>query len=101
MDETISVRIPREELKEIDSISKYVNLTKSAILRDVLMLGVKQKMLDIALEKFQRNEATAWKAARIADIPLTRFLDILSERGIEFHYTKDELKEDIKNIDRA
>ena len=99
MEETISVRIPKEELKEIEQISKYEKTTRSAILRAILDFGIKQKLLEIALQKYQKEEATAWKAARIAQIPLTKFLDILGERGLQFHYTKEELLKDFEAIE--
>ena len=57
------------------------------------------KLKRTALKGFQRNEVTAWKAARIAGVPLTQFLDILKERELEFHYTKEELREDIKHLE--
>ena len=98
MEETISVRIPREDLKMIEEASKFVKRKRSDVLRQIVELGVKQVMLEIALEKFQKNEATAWKAARLAGIPLTQFLDILAERKINFHYTLDDLKEDTKDL---
>ncbi len=98
MEETISVRIPREELKMIDEASIIVKRKRSDVLREILELGVKQMMLEIALKKFQKNEATAWKAARLAGIPLTQFLEVLSERKINFHYTKKELREDFEGL---
>jgi len=55
-------------------------------------------MLEIAFDKFQKNEATAWKASKIASLPLTEFLDMLKERGIEFHYGLEELKEDTQDL---
>jgi predicted HTH domain antitoxin len=90
--------LPKEELKEVDNILKYENATKSSILREILKLGIKKKMLEIAFDRFQKNEATAWKAATIANIPLTEFLDLLKERGIEFHYGLKELKEDTQDL---
>lgn len=98
MDKTISVRIPKKELKEVERILKYEDTTKSGVLREILRRGIRDKMLEIALYKFQNNEATAWKAAAIADIPLTSFLDILAERGIEFHYGVEEFREDTKDL---
>lgn len=94
MAEILSVRIPKSELKEIELISRQKKVTKSAVLRDVLEVGIKNMKLTIALDKFSKNEMTAWKAARMAGVPLTEFLDILKERGLEFHYTEDELMED-------
>ncbi len=98
MEETISVRIPRRELKEIEQLSKYVKLSRSAILRNILEMGVKQKMLEVALDKFQKNEITASKAASIAGISLSDFLDILKEKGINFHYGIEELREDFEGL---
>jgi len=98
MAETISVRIPEKDLKKIEQISKYEKTSKSEILREVLELGIQNKRLEIALEKFQKNKVTAWKGARLADIPLTRFLDILKERGLEFHYSEKELMEEFEDL---
>jgi len=98
MENNVSVRIGKEELEEISKISKYLNATKSAILREVLGIGIKSKMLAIALEKFQKNEATAAKAASIAGVSLGRFLDILYENGISYHYGLNELKEDFERL---
>ena len=98
MAETISVRIPEKERSKIAEISKYENSSKSEVLREVLELGIKSKKLEMALDKFQKNEATAWKAARLAEIPLTKFLDILKERGLEFHYSEKELMEEFEDL---
>ncbi|MBI2654289.1 UPF0175 family protein [Candidatus Woesearchaeota archaeon] len=98
MAETVSVRIDKEELKEINEISKLEKKTKSNVLREVLEKGIKEKKLEIALEKFRNNEATAWKAARMADVPLSKFLDILVQKGIDFHYGLKELREDFEGL---
>lgn len=98
MAETVSVRIDKEELAEINNISKLEKKTKSHVLREVLDKGIKEKKLEIALEKFRNNEATAWKAARMADVPLSQFMDILVQRGIDFHYGLKELREDFEGL---
>lgn len=98
MEETISVRIGKEELIEIERISEYAKLGKSVILRSVIEIGIREKMLEIALDKFQKNEATAAKAAKIAGVSLSEFLEILYEKGINFHYGVKELKEDFERL---
>jgi len=100
MDENISVRIHREEMKEIDRISIQAYATKSVILREILKLGIKQKKLEIAIDKFQKNEATAAKAASIAGISMSEFLEVLHKRGINFHYDLEELREDFERINQ-
>ena len=98
MEETISVRIYRPELKEIERLSRLEKKTRSSVLREVLEKGIKEKRVEIALEKFRNNEATAWKAAKIAGIPLTQFMDILVKKGIDFHYGIKELREDFEGL---
>ena len=98
MDETISVRIPKKELKEIENISREEKRKKSEVLRDVIDKGIREKKLEIALKKFQNNEATVSKASKIANVPLTSFLDILQKRGINFHYNLEDLREDMQDL---
>ncbi len=61
-------------------------------------MELKPRSLEVALEKFQNNEATASKAAEIAEMPLTSFLDVLQNRGINFHYGVKELRKDFERI---
>ena len=98
MSETISVRIDKTDLKEINEISKLEKKTKSDVLREVLDKGLKEKKLEIALEKFRNNEASIGKAARIAEMPLSQFMDVLVEKKIDFHYGIKELEEDFEGL---
>lgn len=98
MAETVSVRIDKEGLKEINEISKLEKKTKSNVLREVLGKGIKEKKLEIALEKFRDKEASIGKAARIAQMPLSQFMDVLVERNIDFHYGIKELEEDFEGL---
>ncbi len=98
MAETVSVRIDKSELKEINEISKLEKKTKSNVLREVLEKGIKEKKLEIALEKFRNNEASIGKAAKIAEMPLSQFMDVLIEKNITFHYGIKELEEDFEGL---
>ena len=98
MAESVSVRIGGEDLLEIENLSKIENKSKSNVLRDILDIGIKEKKLEIAIKKFMNNEVTVAKAAEIANLSLTTFMDILSERKISFHYTIKELEEDFEGL---
>lgn len=98
MGETVSVRIDKPDLKEIDQLSKLEKKPRSATLREILDRGLKEKKLEIALDKFRSEELTAWSAARFADVPLSKFMDILIQKGIDFHYGVKELREDTEGL---
>lgn len=98
MAETVSVRIDNEDIKEIDKLSKLEKKTKSSLLREVLELGLRDKKLELALDKFRKKEASLGKAAKIAEVPLSQFMDILVEKNIDFHYGIKELEEDFEGL---
>ena len=98
MAETVSVRIDKTELQKINEISRLEKKTKSDVLREVLEKGIKEKKLEIALEKFRDKDISVGKAARIAQMPLSQFMDVLVEKNIDFHYGIKELEEDFEGL---
>ena len=98
MAETISVRVDKSDLKEINEISKLEKKTKSSVLREILEKGIQEKKLEIALEKFKNNKASVGKAAKIAQMPLSQFMDVLVQKNIDFHYGVKELEEDFEGL---
>jgi predicted HTH domain antitoxin len=71
---------------------KFTKIIKQGLERE------KNKRLELALDKFRKKEATVWKAARIADMPLTNFFDVLKDKDILFHYSKEELEREFKRL---
>ena len=98
MEQTTSVRLPKKDLHQIEEISKDKNITKSTALREVVRKGIKEEMLESALDKYRREEITASKGAEMAGIPLTKFLDILFEKKINFHFDIEDLREDTADL---
>lgn len=98
MDATIAVRIEKKKLAEIKAISKEENRKNSEILREALDIGLKEKKLNMALEKYKRREISTGKAAEIADVSLSRFLDILREKKVPFNYTVKDLMKDFEGF---
>ncbi len=98
MAETLSVRIPAAQVKAIRYLSTLSHRNKSETLREIVEVGIQNKKLELAINKFRNKEATAWKAARIAGVPLTSFLDVLKERNVLFHYSTEELEQEFKGL---
>ena len=95
---TISIRIPVEEFEELKRLSDDSGVGRSTVLRDVLERGIRDKKLDLAIEKYRKREITLWKAARMADLPLTKFIEMLADEGLEFHYTTEEVEEEFEGL---
>ncbi len=98
MEATVAVRIGRERLAEIKAISKEENKKNSEVLREALDLGLREKKLAVAIEKYKNKQVSVGKAAELADVPLSTFLDILRVRNVPFNYTVRELMEDFEGF---
>ncbi|HLC36046.1 MAG TPA: UPF0175 family protein [archaeon] len=98
MAESVSVRLDKDSMKQLNQLNKYDKGQKSSLLREVVELGIKDKRLEIALEKFRKNEATAFKAAEIAGVSLSEFLDALKQNNLTFHYSIEDLREEFEDL---
>ncbi len=98
MGETISVRIDKPDLKEIEQLSKLEKKPRSHVLREIFNRGIKEKKLEIALEKYRKREASIGACAKIAGVPLSMFMELLIEHEIDFNYGIKELREDFEGV---
>ena len=98
MYKNIATRIPEAITKEIAYLAKERQVDTSKIVRELLTSAVKEKIIEIALEKYSKRQVSLGKAAELAKIPLADFMKISSERKIPLNYSISSLKEDIKSI---
>ncbi len=91
-------RLPLEIDKEIEKIASLEDSDKSKIMRELIVMGIKEKKLREALKLYTEGKITLWKAASLAGISLWRMITILEERKITLQYGKKELKEDLKAL---
>ncbi len=91
-----TVRFDKEALKKADELAKIEGVDRSTILRKAAEIGLKELLLQHALELYKQGLTSAWKAAEIAGIPLWRFIDILKEQEIGFKTSEEDLEEMIE-----
>lgn len=91
-----TVRFDEELLKKVDKLAKIEHVDRSTILRKAAELGLRELVLQHALNVYRQGLVSVWKAAELADVPLWRFLDVLKERGIGFKTSEEDLREMIE-----
>ncbi|MCX9077077.1 MAG: UPF0175 family protein [Candidatus Methanoperedens sp.] len=79
-------------LKEI----KQPRMKKQTFIRNLLISGLKQYQIDMAVKKYLDGEVSTWRASEIAGVSLRKMNMILHEKGIELHYSEDSLREDLE-----
>jgi predicted HTH domain antitoxin len=96
LSETISLRLPRETIKKLRELADKEGKDRSALIREILEHGVKEKNLDHAVELYRRGQITGWRAAQLAGVSLWNFYKTLAEKGVLIQYSEHDLEEDLK-----
>ena len=96
MSETISLRLPRETIKKLRELADKEGKDRSALIREILENGVKEKNIDYAVELYRKGQITGWKAAQLVGVSLWSFYKILAEKGVLIQYSEHDLEEDVK-----
>jgi predicted HTH domain antitoxin len=91
----ITLRIPQDVLEKIDEIAKRENKERSEVVREILKIGLKDKLIEDALKMYREGKVSMWKASKMAGVSLWEFIEILKDRGVEIQYRIRELEEDV------
>lgn len=94
MQRMMSVRLSEEDYKFIERLTKEEKEEKSRILREIIALG----RLMLAIEEYKKGNASLSKAAKIAGISLSKFMDILTEFEIKNEITYEEYLQGLENL---
>lgn len=95
---TVSTRIEKEMLSEIDELSKEKQMDRASFLRNLIVEGLSIERKKKVLSMYKERKISLAKAAEMLDIDLWDMTDIIKEEGIYLDYSEDELKEDLKGF---
>ena len=96
MYENVAARVPETIVKDIDYVANEESTDKSKVIRELLSYAIKQKLVDLALEKYSKKEVSLGRAAELAKIPLADFMLKAAERKIPINYSVESLEKDFK-----
>ena len=78
---------------ELDFFSKLLKENRSELVRDLVEEGRKMK----AMQLYKSKKLSLGLSARLADISLSEFLDLLEEYHIPLNLTLDDAKQAMNN----
>lgn len=93
-----SIRLSSEIEGEIEKMALSKDTDKSKLMRDLLILGLKEKKLQEVLELYAKGRITMWKAARMAGLSMWEMMDIIAQRKITMPYGMRELEQDLQGL---
>lgn len=94
MGKVISVRISRSLEEIIKRYSEEKKTEQSDLIRDLINNG----SIYLAIKGYAKGKYSIGKAAYLANLPLSEFMDVIIELGIKSKISKEDLLEGYENI---
>jgi len=98
---TVSIRLPLSQLKEIEEIARRRKLGRSAIIRELILEGLKATKLKMALDMLRERKISVWRAAELAGITYREMLELLRVHNIPFPLSNGEILDELKDLERS
>lgn len=95
---TISMRLDKDTLKEVEFLMKEYKTDKSEVMRRLLSKGLKQAKLEKVLEMLRQHKISIGKAAKLAGITIYEMIELCKKNEIHIGYMKDDLKHDLERF---
>jgi predicted HTH domain antitoxin len=96
--ERTSILLPPDYLREIDSIAKEQGLDRASLIRQLLINGIREYKVKLAVELYRAEKISIGKATEIAGVSIWEMSDILKEQKIPLAYRISDAREEIKKI---
>ncbi len=96
--ETVTTRLPKQLVKELEVTAEMEHLGKSEIVRRLLIEGLEQWRIQKALELYTKGKFSFGQAAKFAKVSVWRFSDLMKEHKVQLNYDLEDLKQDLEAI---
>ena len=93
-----TIRLSIDLDKELEKLAKLKDTDKSKLIRDLIILGIREKKLQESLSLYSKGKISLWKSARLAGLSLWEMMEIIAERKVPMPYSIRELEEDLKGL---
>lgn len=94
----ITARVSEDLYEKIERIQEAEQTDRSTAVKRLLERGVGDWQIETAVKRYREGSVSIGRAAEIADVSIWRFMDILSERGVEMNYDESDLEADIAAV---
>ncbi len=92
----ITITAPEDIEDKIKMLAAGLRMDRSSVIRSIIDAGVRQKLIEYALNQYMEKKVSLAKAAEIAGISIREMLDILNEKGIPLHISQKSIIEDFE-----
>ncbi len=95
---SVTTRIPKEMLEEIDKFSAEKHMDRATMLRNLIEQGLLDEKKKKVLLQYKNRKISLQRAAEMLNADLTEMVDLIGKEELHLDYSKEELREDIKGL---
>lgn len=88
----MNLRLDEDLIKEFEELAEEENLDRSSLVRKILIEGLQQERLNIAIQKYTLKEISIERATEIAKLSMHEFIQKLTQLGIPSNLTVEDFK---------
>jgi len=96
---TITTRLDEKDIHDLDWLADEFGFSRSEILRKIIKVGLQEELLNLALDLYQQQKITLWRAAEIAKKSLSAMMDEARKRRILHQYSIEDFKQDLQTLE--
>jgi|SRR2546426_3095767 len=100
MAQTVSLRLSKESLQEIDRLAERLKTGRSEALRRFIERGLREARIDDALDRLRKGKVSVGRAAEVAGVSLYEMLDLVRRHHIPSGYGPEDLEKDLRELGR-
>ncbi len=95
---TISARIYRSQLKDIEKLAREKGMDRSDLIRRLLDSGLREEKISGAIEFVRLRRITVWRAAEICGVSYREMLDLLKMHNVAFPLSAEDLRQELGEL---
>lgn len=92
---TISVRVPRDQVVEIDALAEERGVDRAIQIRELIAIALSDIRIRTALDQLRDGRVSVWRAAKLAGVTYREMLTAMREHNVPFPLSEDELRREI------
>ncbi len=101
METTVSVRLGKNFLKDLEIVENKWQADRSEVIRRLLASAVKEWKIQNALENIAAHKTSIGKAAEEINLSIADLIYLIKEKNIDWtDYSDDDLKKDISRLSK-
>ena len=94
--QAIGIRLPKDVLKQIESLSREEMEDRSSVIRKLVIIGYSNLRKEKAAAKYRAGELSFSEAAHQAGLTLWEMERYLAERGMQSAYSTEDLARELR-----